>query len=195
MYATSTFQKLRRFILLFAILCALIPVPTLRAGVVGDIQILEQQVEKLPIKPKLEKNKKVKKKQKWQKRSPPSKDFMALFLIYLFPVLMTLGAILFGIGAGLAIFGLWLTGLILFGLFNIAMLSIILGAKIKHRLSDGLGAGLLIVGLIIIAFINFIIFLGFLIWGLIIASPLIWIVGLAAFGLVIANIIVAVIKV
>ncbi len=191
----STFQKLRRFFLYFLLLSCLMPTATLQAGAVGNIQILEQQVEELPIKPKLEKKKKVKKKRFSPKNNQSWRDWWTLFLIYAFPVTMVLGAVLFGIGAALGIFGLWLAGLIVFGIFNIAIFAIILGAKIKHKANDGMGAAILIIALSIVALINFILFLGFLIWGLIVASPLIWIVGLGALAMAIADIIAAVIKV
>lgn len=191
----STFQKLRRFFLYFAILLFVIPAPTLQAGAVDNIQILEQQVEKLPLKPKLEKKKKIKKKRFSPKNNQSWRAWLELFLIFSFPISMILGAILFGIGVGMGIFGLWLTGLILFGTFNLLMWAIILGAKIKNRANDGLGAAILIIALGIIAIINFILFLGFLIWGLIVASPLIWLFGLGALVMAIADIIVAIISV
>jgi hypothetical protein len=64
----STFQKLRRFFLYFLLLSCLMPTATLQAGAVGNIQILEQQVEELPIKPKLEKKKKDKEKTIFSKK-------------------------------------------------------------------------------------------------------------------------------
>ena len=135
------------------------------------------EAAKQPVKP-------IKKKVKAQRRHEKSilkhrkgGDNQALLIS--FWVLTFLSAILFGLGVGLNIFGLWLAALIGLGLCNLFnfFLYVFLftaGNKRGEDLGDGVALAIFL-GLLVV--MNLIFGATFLIWGLLSAIQLLWIPG------------------
>lgn len=151
------------------------------------------------VKPPEEKIKPREKRKNKKKQKSPDKtqeiDVSSIILISVL-VLFLVGAFIFGFG----IFSLAMiiTGLILMGIGNVlALIWAIFMAAVSTENGSGPGiAFLAIISFVYLAIqglMNLIVGLAFLIWGLIIATPLVWIVGLILLAILIALVILCLI--
>ena len=143
-------------------------------------------VNELPIS----KKEKRKKKKKIKKGTDNNKGFFQIFILYFIIIAFFAGIALFGIGIPLGILGLWLSGLILFAGLDLFFSIYFLYSRLfvdKHSGPFGLLAYSLIFFYGIA--INLILGLTFLIWGIIAAFPVMWIVGAALLLLAILHLI------
>jgi hypothetical protein len=143
-------------------------------------------VSELPIS----KKEKTKKKNKRNKDAENNKGFFQTFILFSIIIAFFAGIIMFGIGIPIGILGLWLSGIILFGGLDLFFSLYFIFSRLFIDKDSG-PFGLLAYSLIFFygIFINLILGLTFLIWGIIAAFPVMWIVGAALLLLAILHLI------
>ena len=183
-------------VVFFCLFCTFLSLPLGHAEVVYNTP---PPVEKAkPIEKKSKKSNRAKRKKKFRKKQQAPKHpqktksigGLLAALTIIFMALLIIGAFLFGFG--IYLFPLWLIGLIFVGVSNLGILVLALSALgIEEGGWDV--AGPLIIIMVFMPILDFIIGLSFLIYGLVIAVSMAWILGLILLGLVLIAILVMVI--
>jgi len=152
----------------------------------NHIMEVSTSIKKLPVKPNKKRKVKKRKNRLSKKKLRPKENqinegiFFGLALLYVLTTLTSF--ILFGIGVSIGFLGLWLTSLIAIWTLPLFFFALIVIGNNNFQGFDGMGGALIMLLTGILGIIIYLIAgLLFLIWGLIIAIPLLWIVGLISF--------------